>query len=160
MSIRTRQNTRRLHEAIEEQHQKEAAVRPDPVHRAVVFLLSQAALNNPDFAKEAKYHLDLLDEKFSPATAEERKAVDAGSATKSPLPPTIDVPEGANEREETPQQLPVATADQVRMSSRFGSRGGAVRPTRVHRPAEEEAAAPAPASPAVPASTKRLKRGK
>lgn len=163
MSIRNTRataNAQRHQQAIDQQHEKEAEVRPDPIHRAVVFLLSQAALNNPDFAREAKYHLDLLDQKYSPATPEQRQAVDKGSATQSPLPPTIDVPDVPvnSAAQEAANELPIDTSAQVRMSSRFGTRGGAVRPTRVHRPAlEEPKEAPPATPPAAPAGTRKRK---
>lgn len=140
MSIRNAKqsqlNAAKQQAAIDEQHAKEAHVRPDALHRAVVFLLKQAALNNPDFAKEATHHLETLDRKLSPVTDELREEVDKGSAISSPLPPTMDAPEGGNPQQE-PTELPTDTAEQVRLSSRFGTRGGAARPMRINRPAAD-----------------------
>lgn len=43
---------------------READIRPDPVHRALLFLLKEVMQNNPDASVEAKYHLATLDEEF------------------------------------------------------------------------------------------------
>ncbi len=67
MSIRdaVTQNAELQQQRIDEKHSKEAEARPDPVHRAVHFLLQQIVLNNRDAKREADYHMRQLDEELA-----------------------------------------------------------------------------------------------
>lgn len=63
MSIQDRAQEARQRQEAERQElaRKESKARPDPMHRAMVFVLKQAALMNRDAAREAHQHIAALD---------------------------------------------------------------------------------------------------
>lgn len=66
MSISDAEANRQRQDAeIAEKHSKEAEARPDAVHRALHFLLTQTMQNNPDTTREAKFHMETLDRELS-----------------------------------------------------------------------------------------------
>lgn len=75
----------RQQEQIDAQHQRERQARPNAMHRAVVFLLRQASLNNRDSKREADHHIATLDNAM--ADKEALETVEAPSpANAAPLP--------------------------------------------------------------------------
>ena len=121
MSIQNAETAREKQEQrIAEKHTKEADARPDPMHRAVHFLLLQAKANNRDCAREANYHIQSLDETLG----EPQKLEEVGEAIPEPNP-VATAAESAAEDTTAAQQSraaatrPPNTAKALRTSSRF-----------------------------------------
>lgn len=108
MSIREPQKKKATKEA------KGMKARPDAMHRAVIFLLDQAKMNNRDITVEANQHIDTLDEELgNPKELAELKK------PAKPGPAIVETPAtAAPATEETPQD----TAGLLRQSSRFTRR--------------------------------------
>jgi hypothetical protein len=67
-------------------HSEEAKLRPDPLHRAVRFLLIEIAKNNRDIAPDAAFHLDQLDIELAPAVAQRAAAAaELAAAEQAPI---------------------------------------------------------------------------
>lgn len=95
---------------IYERHKRETGQRPNPVHRAIVFLLRETAANNRDTAKEAAYYVALLDREFS---GEEQNEAEAQAAAEA----SAQVPEKPAEADSS-----IDTAALLKQSARFGGR--------------------------------------
>lgn len=77
---------------IAERRLKEAGARPDTLHRAVVFLLKEIAVNNRDLKVEATYFIETLDkEKANPEKLAEVEtpAVDQLDPAADPQPEPV-----------------------------------------------------------------------
>jgi hypothetical protein len=96
-----------------ERRGKEAQARPDPVHRAIVFLLRECMQNNPDAAVEAKHHLATLDKEF----ANPEKVLEIEH------PPAPDPAATAGTAVNNPPAAAPDTAAAIRQSKRFKRNG-------------------------------------
>jgi hypothetical protein len=81
-------------ERIAERRSKEAQARPQTIHRAVVYLLRQMAINNRDTRQEANYLITALDNELADAqkVAEIETpppAVNTSAAGDAPDPPNV-----------------------------------------------------------------------
>jgi len=79
------EDRRRFQAAIDARHAKEAAARPNLLHRAVVFLLRETAANNRDTKREADYYIESLDKELADADA--LQAAEASAAEAANVPP-------------------------------------------------------------------------
>ena len=96
---------------------KQAAARPDAMHRAIIFLLKEAKLMNRDATREADRHITALDDALGTDPAKVEEAEAAASATVAPIPTKTNT--------SGPAQPPATpTADGLRTSQRFKRNGG------------------------------------
>lgn len=95
---------------------REAKARPDPMHRALVFLLRQAELTNRDVKREARQHIADLD--AMPELGADPEAIKEYGSGADPDPAAAAEPTGEAAAGE---QSPANTA--ARLSSRFRKRG-------------------------------------
>jgi len=108
MSIKTTAaeiNRAKQQARIDEKHQREAEARPEPMHRAVHFLLQQAIQHDRDCTKEAEFHLKTLDEAFGQKeqiAQLERQAEESPVETAEQATPTNETPETEKKPEENP----------------------------------------------------------
>lgn len=75
----------------EARHEKEAAARPDLLHRAVIFLLKEVKQNNPDAGRECEHYKQLLDAELGNP---ELIAVTEGTPAAPPETAGAPAPEG------------------------------------------------------------------
>src|SRR6266702_5927798 len=78
-------NRKKQHAQREERRTKEAQFRPDVLHRAVHFLLTQQAVNMPDTTEEAQHHMGALDAEL--ATRDEPADPGPGDDAAGPADP-------------------------------------------------------------------------
>ena len=85
-------NRERQEKKIADRHEKEAATRPDAVHRALLFILKEIAQNNPDAKNEAEFFVSELDQQLADPDsidAAESESIETTSpATPDPAAPT------------------------------------------------------------------------
>ena len=104
----------RQEEQIAEQHKIEEEARPNAQHRALVFLLKQAKMNNRDCRQEADYHIANLDREGAvPEKLAELEEPDPHVLAKTGQPAT------AVQQPRAPERKPAA---RLRTSSRFSGR--------------------------------------
>lgn len=100
---------RKVKEKVDKKRDQEKKARPDALHRAVIFLLEQAKMNNRDFGPEADHHMKTLDNLLGDKT-------ELQLAAKSDTPAKAETPSAAPD---APQDEPPNTAALLRQSSRF-----------------------------------------
>jgi len=123
---------------IDARHEKEATVRPNSLHRVLIWLLKETAANNRDTTREANYYIDLLDRELADQNALE-------ALRSEPTKPAAIAPTPVGGGAAPPPVFDTAT--KLRTSRRFGKGTAA--------PAEQPAAAPPTLTKAAVAKAKK-----
>lgn len=89
----------------DEQHQADAAIRPDPIHRTLRFLIGAAVVNNPDLKEEAGHYLETLDKEIADI-APQLEGTDEDEAD-------------TNDDDSAEEKAPEPTAAMLKTSARF-----------------------------------------
>jgi len=101
--------------AIKAQRKLEAEARPDPIHRAVIFLLRQAMQNNRDCRNEAQDYIEVLDSSF----AEPEKLAEIENPPAAPQLPAENSTAGQDGESSTAAEPAAEAPPVVKQSRRF-----------------------------------------